>query len=261
MMLVVANVLGIGAFLYPFLLGASGGGRAAAHAGDAPYVFTGLAALLMAVAVSDVRSGRLDSRQVALLGILAGVNAVLRLPGAFGGASLMFVLPIVCGAVFGARFAFLLGASSMAASAVITGGVGPWLPFQMWALGWIGAGGAVAAPLMRARPRWPAIGVLIAYGWLAGLVFGALTNLWFWPFMTGASELAWEPGIGLGPTIERYWRFYVATSLPWDATRALGNAVVIGALGLPVARLFVRFRERTSVTWNITAPAGVSMNA
>ena len=80
----------------------------------------------------------------ALLGVLAGINAVLRLPGSLGGASLMFVLPVVSGAAFGARFGFLLGASSMAASALITGGVGPWLPFQMWALGWIGAGGAVA---------------------------------------------------------------------------------------------------------------------
>ena len=50
---------------------------------------------------------------------------------------------ILGGYVFGARFGFLFGAFALLVSALITGGVGPWLPYQMFAAGWMGlsAGG------------------------------------------------------------------------------------------------------------------------
>jgi energy-coupling factor transport system substrate-specific component len=41
----------------------------------------------------------------------------------------MFLLIILTGYVFGARVGFLMGALSLMVSALITGGVGPWLPF------------------------------------------------------------------------------------------------------------------------------------
>lgn len=243
----LTHLAGAAAFLYPFFLSpAARADERAAHGEVAPFLFAGLAALLVALAVADVRAGRSDAKRLALLGVLAGVNAFLRLPGALGGGSLMFALPVLCGAAFGARFGFLLGASSFAASAVITGGVGPWMPFQMFALGWVGAGGGAVARLARGRALVPA---LVAYGWAAGYAFGALTNLWFWPFQQGAAAVAWTPGLGLAETLRRYWRFYVLTSLAWDSSRAILNAVLIGVLGAPVLRLLSRFRERVEVRW------------
>jgi len=170
------------------------------------------------------------------------VNAVLRIPGSFGGASLMFVLPILAGRVFGARFAFTLGATSMAASALITGGLGPWLPFQMWALGWVGAGAALVPAKLG---RW-GLGV---YAWLSGFAFGAVMNLWFWPFQGGVSELSYLPGAGLAENAAAYWRFYLVTSLAWDAMRAAGNAVLVAVLGSPVSTILEESRNRLESTW------------
>jgi energy-coupling factor transport system substrate-specific component len=239
------HALGALAFALPFISGAAPGAEPSARAGDAALLAALLALAVIGAVLADTRAGVLDAKRLALLGVLVGVNAVLRLPGALGGASLMFAIPIIAGAVFGARFAFMLGALSMAASAVITGGVGPWLPFQMWGLGWIGAGGALFA----AMPGRARLVALASYGWVAGFAYGALLNLWFWPFQRGASDLAYVPGASLADTGARYWRFYLVTSLAWDAARALGNAVLIGALGGSMLEVFGRARARLDITW------------
>lgn len=245
---VLTHGLGLAAFLYPFFLHSpSPSGERVSHAADAPFVFAAFAVLLIALAVADVRGGRTDAKQIALLGVLSGTNAILRLPGALAGASLMFILPIVCGYAFGARFGFLLGALSMAASAAITGGIGPWLPFQMWALGWTGAGAGVLRRLTRRRA--PVL-ALAGYGWFAGLAYGVVINLWFWPFVRGASDLSWIPGAPASVEAVRYWRFYLVTSLGWDSARALVNAVLLAALGGPLLRLLERFRARFDVSWS-----------
>lgn len=229
---------GVAAFCWPFLLDAGRDGERLAHAREAPILVAVLALLLVANLLADRRS----ASEIAILGILTGVNAVLRLPGSFGGASPMFVLPILCGRVFDARFAFTLGATSMAASALVTGGIGPWLPFQMWALGWVGA---VAAAIPE---RWGRVG-LVAYGWIAGFAFGALMNLWFWPFQAGVSELSYLPGAGLAENLVAYWRFYVVTSLAWDAMRALGNAALLAVLARPIGTLLEESKSRLGGRW------------
>lgn len=250
---IATHSLGVFAFVFPFLLGAPSGGDLGARGSGASLMAALLACVVIGSVLADARSGVLDAKRIALLGVLVGVNAVLRLPGALGGASLMFVIPIVAGSVFGARFAFSLGALSMAASAVITGGVGPWLPFQMWGLGWVGAGGAMMIHLDgRAR-----IVAMAAYGWVAGFAFGAALNLWFWPFQGGASDLAYVPGASFAETAIRYWRFYVVTSLAWDAARALGNLVLIATLGPSLVEVFFRARERLDIRWEPSAPAEV----
>jgi len=94
-----------------------------------------------------------------LLGILVATNAALRpLPGP-GGFSFIYALPLLGGYVFGAGFGFLLGSLSVLVSAMFTAGVGPWLPFQMFALGWVGVAGAalrvlVGATGSRGLERW-----------------------------------------------------------------------------------------------------------
>jgi energy-coupling factor transport system substrate-specific component len=247
--MLVTHLLGVLAFMYPFVLPPERTGEAAAHSSDAPILFALFAALLIAVAASEVRAGSMDARAIALLGVLSGINAMLRLPGSLGGASLMFALPILCGYAFGERFGFLLGACSMAASAAVTAGVGPWLPFQMWALGWVGAGAGLLGRLLRRSSGPPALAALAAYGWVAGFTYGALVNLWFWPFQGGRAEISWVPGIGTPEALTRYWRFYLLTSLAWDSARALGNVVIIAALGRPILRLLMRFERRLRATW------------
>jgi energy-coupling factor transport system substrate-specific component len=150
---------------------------------------------------------------------------------------------VLAGAAFGPRFGLLLGLCSMAVGALITGGVGPWLPFQMLALGWMGAGaGFVGRATARLEPRLEVL-LLAAYGWGWGFLYGAIMNLWFWPFQRGG-PLSWHPGLGVVETLQRYWSFYVTTSFAWDAAGALTNAVLILITGTALMRTLRRFAHR-----------------
>ena len=50
----------------------------------------------------------------------------------------LFFTIVLAGRVFGAGFGVVLGCSTLFASAIITGGVGPWLPYQMFGASWVG---------------------------------------------------------------------------------------------------------------------------
>ncbi len=248
----LTTVVGLVAFFYPFWLPAvtqgvhSGGARAA----DAPLFLMLLMGLAFAVLLLEVQSALLSAKVVALLGVLVAINAVLRfaenaLPGP-GGFSPIFVLIILGGYVFGARIGFLLGVMTLLVSALITGGMGPWLPYQMFTAGWVG----MSAPLCRPLVAWlgggsrAEVGVLALFGGVWGLLFGALMNIWFWPLVAGNPAQYWTPGIGLGETLQRYAAFYLATSLLWDSFRLAGNVGLLVVFAAPVLRLLRRFRQR-----------------
>jgi energy-coupling factor transport system substrate-specific component len=239
---VLTTVLGAAAFLYPFWIP----GHAlpnSAHAGDAPLVAAFVGALVVATISLEVRRGTMNGATVAILGVLsafAGLGRLLDLPGNNAG---MLFLVVLAGAAFGARFGLLLGMCTMAVSAFITGGIGPWLPFQMLALGWMGAcAGLVGNATARFDARLEVV-TLAAYAWLWGFLYGAIMNLWFWPFQRGGS-LSWYPGLGFTDTLHRYWSFYVATSLGWDAATALANGLLVLILGIPLLRSLRRFAHR-----------------
>ena len=186
----------------------------------------------------------MNGATVAILGVLAASSGLLRLLDLPGGGSGIFFLIVLAGAAFGPRFGMLLGIASMAVSSIVTGGIGPWLPFQMLALGWMGAGaGFLGLATRRLRP-WLEVVALAAYGWVWGFAYGAILNLWFWPFQRDGGALSWRPGLGFGATLHRYWSFYVATSLAWDAAGALANAVIILVVGIAVMRTLRRFAHR-----------------
>ena len=50
----------------------------------------------------------------------------------------MFFTLVIAGRVFGAGFGFTLGCTTLFASALLTGGVGPWMPYQMFGCAWVG---------------------------------------------------------------------------------------------------------------------------
>lgn len=247
--LVTASLIGLAAFLYPFFVPQQGEGfDALAHTQDAPLVFAAVVILCLAAALNSVSSGVLDVKLIAVLGILTAVNAVLRgVPGP-GGFSLVFLLPILCGYAFGPTFGFLLGVFSLAVSAFIGFGIGPWLPYQMLSAGWVGLLSGLLPHLDR-HPRAEAL-MLAVWGLLLGFAFGALMNIWFWPyvFSAGQSELYWQPGLTALEALKRYALFYVVTSLWWDLVRAAGNLALLLLLGVPVLRLLRRFRQRFHFT-------------
>lgn len=239
---VLGAFVGAAAFLYPFWI-PSTALPSQEHSGDSPLVAALVGALVVAAIGLEVRRGTMHGATVALLGVLAAAAGMLRLLGLPGGGNGIFFLVILAGAAFGPRFGLLLGLTAMAVSAVLTGGIGPWLPFQMLGLGWMGgAAGFAGRVTARLAPRAEVV-ALAAFGWVWGFLYGAILNLWFWPFARGGA-LDWHPGLGAGATLHRYWSFYVATSLAWDAAAACANAALILVTGRVVLRSLRRFAHR-----------------
>ena len=247
--LAIASLVGTACFLYPFVLPAvrQASDENQAHGTVAPLLFavvTGLCLLVMLITLSD--PGDVSrSRTVALLGVLVAVDATLRLVPSVLGASPIFLLIILVGAVFGSAMGFQMGVLTLFFSAVITGGLGPWLPFQMLGAGWVGLTAGWLPRDVSPRRRLATIAV---FGAAWGLLFGVLMNLWFWPFVAPGLEtdagLYWSPDLSAGETIGRYLRFYIVTSLAFDLFRAVGNIVLLLIFGGPVLRLLERYRER-----------------
>ena len=240
--LVLVSLSGLGMFLWPLVLSPPEG---QAHAADAPLVLFALLPGLLAVALAQASDGALDAKAVAMLGVLSAVGAALRPLGAgVAGIELVFFLLILAGRAYGAGFGFLLGSTTLFASALLTGGVGPWLPFQMLASSWVGAG---AGLLPRAGGRRE-VALLAAYGIVAAYVYGFLMNMWFWPFSIGSgTDLSFVAGDPVAENLRRFVMFNLLTSTwGWDTGRAITNAVAIAAVGAPVLVVLRRTARRAA---------------
>lgn len=242
---VLLVLVGLGAFLYPFWV-PSETAFSEAHAADAPFVAAAVGLLAVLAVALEIRRGTMNGATMSVLAVLAAMCGVLRLIDLPGGGSGIFFLVVLAGAAYGPRFGLLLGLAAMGTSALITGGIGPWLPFQMLALGWMAAGAGYVGQITRRFPPRAEVAVLAAYGWVWGFLYGAIMNIWFWPFLAGSGELAWVPGLGLAATVDRYWDFYVVSSLAWDAAAAITNAALILLTGRVALRTFRRFAPRLS---------------
>jgi energy-coupling factor transport system substrate-specific component len=222
------SVVGGLAFLWPML--APRGSELLAHATDAPLVFGALVPLLMAVTLSLVSDGAMGAKAVALLGVLAATAAALRAIGAgIAGLEPIWVVIVLGGYALGAGFGFVLGAVCLLASALLTGGVGPWLPFQMIGAAWVGLAAGMLAGRLPVRAEIP---LLAGFSALAALSYGWLLNLWFWPTATGLPEaIAFAPGAGPAANLQHWIAFSLATSLGYDLPRAVLTCVAVLLLG------------------------------
>ncbi len=223
-----ASAVGLVAFLWPLL--APPGSQLLAHASDAPLLFGVLVPLLLAVALSLVAEGAMGAKAVALLGILAAVAAALRTLGAgIAGLEPIWVVIVLGGYALGAGFGFVLGAVCLLASALLTGGVGPWLPFQIIAAAWVGLGAGLLAGRL---PRRGEVALLAGYATVAAVAYGWLLNMWFWPTATGLPEaLAFAPGAGWAENLRHWFAFNVTTSLGYDLPRAVLTCAAVLLLG------------------------------
>src|ERR1700722_17822302 len=100
---------------------------------DPPLMFGALLALVLAVVFAEVADGGIDAKALAMLGVLAAIDAALRPLGAgAAGIETVFLILVLAGRVFGAGFGFALGCTSLFASALLTGGAGPWRPYHVF---------------------------------------------------------------------------------------------------------------------------------
>lgn len=255
----LSGIIGVLAFVYPFFTSATTTSQGMAHGQDAPLITAALVALSVIALVVELQGQAISAKTVAMLGVLVAITSVLRflevaipLPGGF---SPIFAPVILAGYVFGSRFGFLMGAFTLLVSGLVTGGVGPWLPYQMFTAGWAGlTAGWISTGMDRLARRVGGPGtqrslrldviILCGFGFVWGLLYGVIMNIWFWPFAVGPAGQSWSPGIGLGETLTRYATFYVVTSLAWDLARGVGNVALILLLGAPVVRALERFQRR-----------------
>ena len=242
-LLVVASVVGVISFLWPLFADESAS-LDGAHGGDAPWVFVVLVPLLLGIIVAELGDGSLDAKAVALLGVLAAIGAALRLPsGGVAGFEPVFFLLVPSGRVLGRGFGFVLGALTLFVSAILTGGVGPWLPFQMFAAAWIGFG-AGCLPAMRGRAE---VVMLAGYGAITALVYGALMNLWFWPFVAGSgTSVSYVAGAPLAENLRHFWAFHITTSFGFDLPRAVFTALFLLVAGRPLLGALRRVSTRAA---------------
>ncbi len=236
----MASFVGLVAFLWPFVVspGAFGDGAMA------PLMFAALLVLVVAVVFSEIAEGGIDAKAVAMLGVLSAIGAALRPLGAgTAGIETVFFTLVVAGRVFGPGFGFALGCTTLFTSALVTGGVGPWMPYQMFGCAWVGL---VAGLLPPARGRLELL-LLAAYGAAAGYLFGFMLNLSFWPFVVDPhSTIAYLPGAPFGVDVRRYLLYYGATSLGWDTGRAITNVACILVAGPAMLATFRRAARRAA---------------
>jgi energy-coupling factor transport system substrate-specific component len=201
---------------------------------------------------------QLDSRAVALLAAIAAIDTALRLAviEGIGGFSPIFFLVLCAGYVFGTSFGFLVGALSILVSAVAGGGMGPWVPYQVFAVGWVGVAAGLAGHWSRGSriPGWRDVLALAVVGALMGWVVGALLDITDWiPVYRGNPTLGWSPGMDAVTSLVHFARFYLLTSLAYDTFRAVGNVLMVVALGAPVMAALARLRAR--LTFEVVALA------
>lgn len=186
----------------------------------------------------------LDSRRLALLGTLAAVNSVVRLMGAgVAGMETAFALIIIGAYVFGSTFGALLGTLTLLASAIIGGGIGPWLPFQILAASLVGQGAGV---LPKPRNHKIRLVVLAIYAAISSYVYGALMTFWTWPLFVGSgTSISFTENVSL---IENFYRFLkfelVSGGLIWDTGRAITTVTLILLTGKALMTILERAATR-----------------
>lgn len=247
LVLTLATVAGLLMFVWPLLLVP----EPSADQVTPPFLFLGLLPVLVLVVLSELSEGGIDAKTLAMLGVLTAVNAALRTLGAgLAGVELVFFLLVLAGRVFGAGFGFVLGCTSLFASALLTSGVGPWLPYQMLCAAWIGLGAGLLPRRVHGRAE---IAMLVVYGIFCAYGFGLLMNLSSWPFVLGVEvpghtgSLSFVPG---APPLENLHRFLIYTLLTstggWDTGRAITNSVATVLLGPAILATLRRAGRKAS---------------
>ncbi|KQY64576.1 MULTISPECIES: ECF transporter S component [unclassified Nocardioides] len=235
--LMLASIVTLGAFGWPFIFQPGGGVEASSHGNDAPWIFALILPLLAAIVLAELNAGGIDSKAIALLGMLSAVGGALRaLSPGVAGLEPSFALIMLGGRVFGRGFGFVQGCLSLFIGALITGGVGPWLPFQMMAAGWVGF---LSGCLPRRQGRFEVV-TLAVLGFGLGLLYGALMNLWFWPFGQYGDGLSFTEGASTATNLAAYARYYVTTSVVWDLARGIFTFLLVLLVGTPLLRALRR---------------------
>ncbi len=243
LILALAALVGLSAFVWPLFVEP---GAALDNASQGPLVFALLLPVAIVIVITQLTSGSISPKALAMLGVVSALGTLTRPLGAgTAGIELVFFLLIIGGRVFGPGFGFLLGNTTLLVSALVTGGVGPWLPYQMLAAGFVSLGAALLPKLT----GWAEIALLSLWCFVSAFAYGWLMDLAFWPFALGTgTDASYLAGAPLLENLRRFVVFNVATSMGWNLTRAIVNVVAIALLGPAMLRILRRASRRAHFT-------------
>ena len=236
-LLAIGNAAGALAFFWPFVFSDTPIGTSRI----VPFAWALALPVLLVITIESILRAKADVRMLAMIAALASLAAASRPLGA-GAAGLepIWAVLLLSGRALGARAGFVIGALAMAVSAIVTGGIGPWLPYQMMVAAWVGALPGFL-PSLRGRME---LALLAMFGALTGLATGSLLNLWFWPLAVGiAPEISFVPGAGALTNLEHWLRYGLLTSAGFDIPRAIITStllVVSAPKLLPILRRATR---------------------
>lgn len=207
-------------------------------------------ALLLLLAL--IGQARMDAKSLALLAVLSSIIAALRPLGAgAAGIEPMWFLLILASYVFGASFGFLLGAFSMLVSAFLTGGFGPWLPYQVFAAGWVGLIAGSLPEIKRYKRIEIPFLMLIAVA--TSELFGILMDLQFWPWALGPkTQLSYLPNASITENLPRFFTYHLTTSMAWNVPRAIFTALLIAFAGPGILQALKRSARKASFSSEVT---------
>ncbi len=237
--LIFVSIFTMAGFTWPFFAL----DKSAAH--FAQYFFWIAIPLTFLLLIAQLSDKSLDAKSVALLGMLAALIAALRPLGAGAvGLEPMWFLLILSARVFGGAFGFLLGVLSMLTSALFTGGIGPWLSYQLFAAGVIGLFAGSFFKSIRGRAE---IYLLVFIAVISSLIYGLLMDLQFWPWAIGANtQLSFIPGGGLLPNLQRFLTFHFLSAMAWDIPRAILTVVLTVSAGPAVLTALRRTKKKAA---------------
>ena len=215
----------------------------------------GLMAILLAVLVIlafffKFESVALGSKEIALVAMLATISAVLRIPFAAIPSLQPCTFLIICsGYVFGPISGFMVGAMTPLISNFFLG-QGPWTLYQMLAWGLIGYSAAYLPRFITVPPVIPSQSPehreeaarnlrrngrqgLIVAGVVYAFIFGLITNIYFWLYFAY-------------PLTISSLLFAQLSSLWFDTSHAIGNAIFLGLFGMKTIAIMERYKKRFS---------------
>ena len=193
------------------------------------------------------------SKAVAFLGMFTALIATLR-PiglGAIGMEPMWFAL-ILISRVMGLRLSIVLAISSMTLSALLTGGVGPWLPWQIFAAMIIAGGTSLIPASLRGRRETL---LLAAYGVVAAELYGLIMDLSFWPLALGSgTQLSFSSDISWSANAMRFLKYHFIGALAWDVPRAILTSTLILIAGPNVLFAIRRSFRKATLNGRVIRP-------
>jgi energy-coupling factor transport system substrate-specific component len=200
---------------------------------------------MLALAINDIVTTSFNTKRIAVVAILTAVAIAVRPLGAgVAGIEPVWIVIIIAGYALGSADGFVIGSAAIATSSLITGSVGPWLPYQMVLAAWIGL---FAGLLPKLKSPFDVV-ILSGYSAVATFIFGWLMNLWFWPTASGLNpDIAFDPTQSPLERIHAWANFSLVTSVGFDVPRCLFTVIGVALAAKPLLHVIQRANRFTLI--------------